>query len=336
MDMDRKILRLGAAVIACALALRLLGSAGADGVVQALRSPRVGQALVFLSTGRVVRQADVQAWEQQEEAPAQTPTQPIAPQQVQKPVPAFTEEDTALVGIKNSAQVTADVQALLETPLQWDLTVEAPTVLILHTHGSESYENTENYPESSAYRTLDTQYNVVSVGQRIGELLEEAGIRVLHDRTLHDNPSYSGSYEQSRKSLQAYLQDNPSILLVLDIHRDAAEDASGEQIDYTVSTPKGTAAQLMLVVGTDAGGLYHPSWQENLALAVKLHAQLEKTTPGLCRDLSLRTSRFNQDLCSGALLVEVGAAGNTRQEALTAAEYLAEAIIELANGTTNA
>lgn len=331
--MDQKILRLGTAVIAGALALRLLSGTGADTVAQALHSPKVGQALVFLSTGRIVRQADMDAWEARQEPQEPPPAETTEPAKEAQPGLTFSAEDAALVAVKNSAEAAVDVEALLKASLDWNLCGAAPTVLILHTHGSESYENTENYQESSSYRTLDTRYNVVSIGDRVENLLEEAGIPVLHDRTLYDEPSYSGSYEQARKSLRSCLQDNPSVVLVLDIHRDAAEDASGNQIDYTVQTAKGTAAQLMLVLGTDAGGLDHPNWQENLALAVKLQVLLEKTTPGLCRDLCLRTSRFNQDLSAGALLVEVGAAGNTRQEALIAAEYLAEAIIALAHGT---
>ena len=89
----------------------------------------------------------------------------------------------------------------------------------------------------------------------------------------------------------------------------------------------------MLVVGSDAGGLSHPHWQENMALAVKLHAQLEKNCPGICRPISFRSQCFNQDLSPGALLVEVGAAGNTRAEALLATEQLAQGILALAHGT---
>ena len=89
----------------------------------------------------------------------------------------------------------------------------------------------------------------------------------------------------------------------------------------------------MMVVGTDAGGLDHPLWRENMALAVKLHTQLQKSHPGICRPISLRSSRFNQDLSAGAMLIEVGSAGNTRQEALMAAEILSEGILALAYGT---
>lgn len=329
MNMDSKLLRIGTAVLACVLAMYLVIRVRGDTVKPGLGAQRLGQAIVFMTTGRIVRQADIDAFATEPEPVTQPPKPTVSEKQ---PV-TLSAEDAALVEIKNTAQVELDIRQLIEQPLDWDLTQDGPAVLILHTHGSESYENTENYTPSSAYRTLDSRYNVVSVGDRITERLEAAGIGVLHDRTLHDDPSYSGSYEQSRKSVQAYLEEYPSIRLVLDIHRDAAEDASGRQVGYTVDTPGGTAAQLMLVLGTDAGGLNHPAWRENMALGVKLQVCLEKTVPGICRDMSIRTSRFNQDLCPGALLVEVGAAGNTRQEALVAAGYLAEAIILLAEGT---
>lgn len=332
MDNDRKILRLGAVVILCAIVLRLLGSVGLGSAVSALSQSDAASVMLFLQTGRVVRQAQTQT--QAQEEPEQTQPQSTQPEAEISPV-VFSQEDAQLVSVNSYTSYETDLEAMLQQPLSWDLTQEEPTVLILHTHGSESYTQTEDYVESASYRTLDDGYNVVSIGDRLTELLEEKGIRVIHDRTLHDYPSYNGSYEDARQKLRAYLSEYPSICLVLDIHRDAMEDASGSQIGYTVQTEKGTAAKLMLVVGTDAGGLTHPNWRENMALAVKLQAQLEKVCPGICRPISLRTSRFNQDLTAGAVLVEVGAAGNTRQEALTAAEYLAEGILALANGTTS-
>jgi stage II sporulation protein P len=92
------------------------------------------------------------------------------------------------------------------------------------------------------------------------------------------------------------------------------------------------SAQLMMVVGTDAGGNLHPNWQENLSLALKLTVLLEQENPGICRPINLRSERFNMDLTHGSLLVEVGAAGNTREEALIAANALAQAVLALSQG----
>ena len=92
------------------------------------------------------------------------------------------------------------------------------------------------------------------------------------------------------------------------------------------------SAQLMLVMGTNEGGLYHPNWQENLSWALKLQAVGNRMYPGLFRDLSLRTSRFNQHTTSGSILVEVGAAGNTLQEAIRGAECLGNVLVETIQG----
>lgn len=333
MDTDRKVLRLCAVVIVCAVVLRLLG--GTDFGAALLGSQRVSSAIIFLGTGRLVKAADPA------EAPAGqiSETQPDTlllsdTQEAVKTPLTFTAADAQGIRLTNYPGYSVDLSELLLQPLSWDLTEDGPAVLILHSHATESYLNTEGYTESSDYRTLDEDYNMISIGDRVAEILEAGGVEVLHDRTLHDYPSYNGSYTDSRKTVEAYLEQYPSIRMVLDLHRDAAEDASGKQISYTVQTELGKAATLMLVVGTNGGGTNHPNWRENLALGVKLYAQLERLTPGICRPISLRNSRFNQDLSTGALLVEVGAAGNTRQEALVAAEILAQAILDLAYGTS--
>lgn len=332
MDIQRKSLRIGAAAIGCALLLRLLCGSLVGNAAQLLGQPSLASWILFFETGRVIRPAPPQDATVPEETLPEDPV-PTNPDLPEPDLPVFSSSDASLVQLHNYCGYSVDIPAMLQQPLQWDLTGDEPTVLILHTHATESYVNTENYPESSAYRSLDTNYNVVSVGTYLAQLLEKAGISVIHDRTLHDKPSYSGAYTQSREAAQAYLEKYPSIRLVLDLHRDSIEDSSGQQVAYTLSTPRGTAAKLMLVMGTDAGGLHYPNWEENLTLAVKLQAQLEKNNPGLCRPLSFRSSRFNQDLSPGAVLVEMGSAGNTRQQALLSAELLAKAIAELAHGT---
>lgn len=338
MDHQRRSIQVGAAVIVCAVFLKLFSGGALGQLVQTLTSPQAVAVMLYLETGRVVRPTQPQPSEPAT-APTEEATQP-APETTaatepdpQQAVAVFAPDDAALVEVNSVCGYDADVESLLQQTLSWDLTSDAPTVLILHSHGTESYVPTEDYTESSDYRTLDVGYNVVSVGDRLVQVLEAGGVHVLHDRTMHDSPSYSDSYVNARESIADYLERYPSIRLVLDIHRDAVENASGDQMKFTVQTGDETAAQLMLVVGTDAGGLTHPHWPDNMSLAVKLHAQLEKNCPGICRPISFRSQRFNQDLSPGALIVEIGAAGNTREEALLAAQKLGEAILDLAAGT---
>jgi stage II sporulation protein P len=162
--------------------------------------------------------------------------------------------------------------------------------------------------------------------------LEAGGITAIHDRELHDYPEYTGAYNHSREAAQYYLEKFPSIQLILDLHRDALEQ-NGKQLRTAATVNGQPSAQLMLVMGTDESGLTHENWEKNLSLGLKLHLQLERQTPGITRPMALRSQRFNQDLLPGALLVEVGAAGNTHTEALLAAEQLAHAIAALAKGT---
>ena len=310
--MEQKAIQVGAAVLILALLLRL-GSAWENG------RKELGRTLIFFSSGRLVT----------ETIPAQTqpsPTEPV--EEIAAPVFGSYQEDFVQV----NASWEVDTLSLLQQPLNWQLKGDLPTVLILHTHGTESYETDGSYEETSAYRTLDTDHNMVSVGDRVAELLEAGGIRVIHDRSLHDYPAYNDAYANSRQAASKILEENPSICLVLDLHRDAAEDENGNQKRSTVTVEGESCARLMMVMGSDKGNLSFPQWEQNLALAVKLQACLEQKYEGLCKPIQLVASRYNQDLSTGALLIEVGTAGNTHREALAAAEYLAEGILALSGG----
>lgn len=310
--MEQKVLQVCMTVLVVALLVRMAG---------AWEKEDVARTLLFISSGRMVTQ---------ELTPEKETEEPEKAVQTAAAIPVFGESQQDLVQV--NADWPVDTLALLQQPLTWDLMGEAPTVLILHSHATESYENQAQYTETSPYRTLDTNYNMVSVGARVAEILEAEGIRVIHDRTLHDYPSYNDAYGNARSAITAALAEHPSICLVLDLHRDAAEDAGGNQKVSTVTVEGESCANLMLVMGSDKGSLSYPNWERNLALAVKLQAQLEQTHSGLCKPIKLVTSRYNQDLSTGALLVEVGTAGNTHAQAIRAAEYLAEGIVALAKG----
>ncbi len=336
MNWERRSLQVGAAALLCAVVLRLVASGALGAVINIFSDPKVAAVLFYLETGRVVRPGQtLQQTEPTETQPIEPPT--TAPEETVEQdeplaLPVFSPRDSALVDINSVCGYDTDLSGWLQKPLSWDLAQKQPTVLILHTHGTESYTKTEDYKESSSYRTLDKGYNVVSIGQALKEALEAGGIGVVHDTTLHDYPSFSGAYGAARKSIKEYLKQYPSIQLVLDIHRDSVEDSKGQQMRFTTKVDGKTVGRLMLVVGTDANGLKHPDWPDNMSLAVKLHAQMEKNAPGICRPISFRKQRFNQDLSAGALIVEVGSAGNTRQEALLAVQELAETILQLAKG----
>ena len=325
MDWEQRCIRFCAAMLTCAVFLRLGDLGYFTPVGQALTRPEVASFLAYLQTGRVIRLPE-------ETEITTAPTEDTAPTQATAPREPihFSPEDLAKLSVTYNTQYRPDLEKLLLSPLPFDLRGEDPAVLILHTHTTESYTPApgESYEATSAFRTLDPGYNMLAIGDRVAEILEQAGISVLHDRTLHDYPSYNGSYNHARESTEAILAQNPSIRLILDLHRDAADTPTG-QMTTQASVGSADSAQLMLVVGTGSGGLSHPNWEENCALALKLQVILENNNPGICRDLALTYSRYNQHLSPGALLVEVGAAGNTLSEALVAAGALAQGIIDL-------
>lgn len=329
--MEQKVLRVSTLVIVGALLLRLCSAGPVGKLLRTALSQEVATYMIFLQTGRLVRPVDISFTPAPSEQESTTPAPEPAPPE--KTLPVFSPDDAQSLTVNSSFSFSADLPELLTKPLSWDLTGSEPTVLILHSHGSESFAPTGEYAEISPYHTLDKDHNMVSVGTYVAQLLEAGGIRVIHDTTLHDDPSYNASYANSRESVRQYLEQYPSIRLVLDLHRDSIEDEAGNQIVQSVFAGDSTLAPLMLVVGTDHGGLTHPQWRENLSLALKLQVQLENLCPGICRNINLRSQRFNQDLSPGALLIEVGASGNARQEALKTAEVLAEGILSLAHGS---
>ena len=209
-----------------------------------------------------------------------------------------------------------------------------PQILIIHTHGSESYTPAEEQGIvwSGDHRTTDSRYNVVAAGDVMAEVFSAAGISVLHDRTLYDYPSYNGAYDRSLEAIAAYLEEHPSIRFILDVHRDAIEDGEGNQYKVVCETPEGTSAQMTLVVGSDGGGLEHPAWRENLKLAAAIQNQLLEENSQLMRPILLRNSRYNQPATTGSLLVEVGAAGNSPEEAALAARLFAQGMIRVIAG----
>ena len=318
MDWEQRCIRLCAAVLVCAVVLRLWSGGALVPVGRAMQSSQAASFLLYLHTGRVVRPAPPAE-------PAAMPTHPS--EEVFAPV-TFAAEDAKLVGIDYNCDQSPDIPALLTAPLELELPEEGPLVLILHSHTTESFaQSGERYTETSAYRTLDPGHNMIALGEIVADILREAGIGVIHDTEFHDYPSYNGSYSHAAASTKAYLKQYPTISLILDLHRDAADTPSGQLVTRcTVGGER--SAQLMFVMGTDTR-LSHPDWERNLSLALKLQVLLEQKNPGICRDMNLTQNRYNQHLGNYALLIEIGAAGNTLAEAKRAAQELGETIVKL-------
>lgn len=238
-------------------------------------------------------------------------------------------QETTISGglsIKNETSYDIDVSGMLSEGSQVRLPNGEPQILIVHTHSSEAYTpaGLDRYEASDTNRTEDKEYNIVRVGDELTALLQQAGLNVIHDREIYDYPSYTGSYERSGAAVQSYLEQYPSIAIVIDMHRDAL-GANGV-VYKTMAEESGVcASQVMLLVGTDDSGLYHPNWRSNLSLALYLQNAVSAVHPTLMRPVALVQQRYNQHLTGGSLILEVGSSGNTLQEALAAIRLFADA-----------
>lgn len=243
----------------------------------------------------------------------------------------FSLANAEAIPVSGSCTYSYDKQALLEQPIHVELSETGPKILIVHTHGCEAYTPSEGwaYEAEGAFRTSDLTRNVNVVGSAMAEAFSAAGIETLHLTGCNDADGFTGAYDRMAERISAELEAHPSICMVLDIHRDAYDNADGSPAGPVCTTDEGEAARVMLVMGSDEGGLYHPRWQDNLSCALKVQALLEQDSPGICRTMLLRQSRYNQHLTPCSLLVEVGSTGNTMPEAIVAGRKLAEAIVRL-------
>ncbi len=302
-----------------------------------LRPETVGAALLSLQQDRSDAALEMPSpSEAEDRAEPALPQSTTAPQHITERtlLPSDSEGYLSTQGVYlfNHTSKTVDLAALGTAQIRVELEDNAaPQILIVHTHGSEAYtmDGTDVYQESDASRTTDERYNVLRIGDEMQAILEEMGLTVVHDRTLYDYPQYNGAYGRSCDGIQAWLEQFPSIEIVLDVHRDALISADGTVYKAVTEIEGEKTAQVMMVLGTDDLGQTHPHWPENLALAIRIQQRLDEQWPTLARPIALRSSRFNQQLTHGSLLVEIGSHGNTLQEALRGARRFARATGEV-------
>ncbi len=238
------------------------------------------------------------------------------------------DEEPAL-NIINRTKFDVDLGKYLERefPITSSIPKNEPLVLIVHTHGSESYLDTgyDFYSPDETFRSLEEKQTVVHIGEVLCERLNSLGINTVHDKTMYDLTDFNKSYNYSREGIKKALSEHPSIRFVIDLHRDSVFDSKGNNIKPLTNINGEDCAQLMLVVGTNEGGAVHPNWRDNLTVATHLQDMMNRMYPTLARPINLRSSAFNQALATGSVLLEVGSCGNTVEEAENAITLFAEA-----------
>ena len=247
-----------------------------------------------------------------------------------------TYSGTNFFNLDNAGQVNnktsvANQSLLKESRILPEFTIDVnsgePQVLIMHTHTTESFEPYERdfYDSSFSYRTTDNSKNVTAIGDEIAKQLEIAGISAIHDVTVHDYPSYNGSYDRSAETVKGILAEYPSIKVVLDIHRDAISQ-NGSLLQPIVSINGRNAAQIMIISGCDDGTMNMPDYMKNFRLASLFQQQIESDYKGLTRPILFDYRHYNQDLTTGSLLIEVGSHGNTIEQVKYSGELIGKSI----------
>lgn len=238
--------------------------------------------------------------------------------------------------MRNTTQNHSEIEigGYLNKKIQASVNKSEPAVLIYHTHASETYELLDRtfYTNERSTRSDNSAENMIRVGEEICKVLESNGYKTIHDKTVYDE-TVSGAYDRARENISKILKENPSIQVVLDIHRDSIYTKDGTRVK-TVSQINGEkVAQIMITTGCEDGNVTDfPNWEKNLTFALNLQQTLVREAPSLMRPLTLAGRKYNMDLVSCALHIEIGTDANTLIEALNSASIFGSALSKLLKG----
>ena len=195
---------------------------------------------------------------------------------------------------------------------------EGPQILIYHTHSQEAFA--DSVPG-------DVNTGIVGVGEYLTKVLtEQYGYRVLHHTGQYDVETRDNAYSRALPEVEQLLAKNPSIQVVIDLHRDeVAQDT--RLVTELQGRP---TAKFMFFNGLsrtrktgDIDYLRNENQEANLAFSFQMQLKAAEYYPGLTRRIYLKGYRYNMHLCPRTLLVELGAQNNTYEEAINACDPLA-------------
>lgn len=289
------------------------------GVLDSIEKKYVSENIIKPSDESSISSEDLEEQNRMKEVPTGIETE-VLPNNV----PTKYTNTYNSVQIKNESKYSL-TQDMLNTE---GVTINNKNVLIFHTHTCESYtpSETSKYNQTGNFRTTDLNFSVARVGTELQSYLKSYGYNVIHDKTYHDYPSYSGSYGNSLATVQNLLKVNKDFDVVIDIHRDAIADSTYAP---TVKIGDEYASQLMFVIGTNGSGLEHDNWVQNLKFAIKVQEKANEMYPGLFKPMIVRNSRYNQNVSKAACIIEVGATGNTLEQSNNSMKYLAKVLSEV-------
>ena len=219
---------------------------------------------------------------------------------------------------------------LLGKDLRIDLSTGGSKILIYHTHSQETFADSDNDPSTS----------IVGIGRYLTEILNNKyKIPTMHHEGVYDlingKLDRSEAYEFAKPEVEQILAENPSIEVVIDLHRDGVADTT-----HLVTEINGKpTAQIMFFNGLsrtrvngDLVGMANPYLQDNLAFSLQMKIAAETKYPGFARRNYLRSYKYNMDLMPRMLLIEAGAQTNTVEEMRNAMEVLADLLNSVLTG----
>lgn len=226
-----------------------------------------------------------------------------------------------------------DIKALLNQGS--DLTIydkSQPTVLIYHSHTTEAYSLLDTgYYISSDARSNNSARNMVRVGDDLAAYLEKQGFNVIHDRTIHDK-DYTKSYDNSRATIEKYLEQYPSIEVTIDVHRDDITYSNKTKVKPTAKINGKKAARMMIISGCEYNRVKNfPDWEENLKFDLQVQNKVNELYPGLMRPILFSERKYNMYETHYSFLLEVGTDANTLDEACYSARLFGNALGQLLN-----
>ncbi|MCQ4636240.1 stage II sporulation protein P [Anaerovorax odorimutans] len=190
-----------------------------------------------------------------------------------------------------------------------------PLVIIYHTHSTESYQP---YSESNFHREKEVG-TVRDVGNVLTKELQSLGIGVVHDKTIHDRPSYNQSYDRSLETITALQKKYPTAKYIIDLHRDAA--AYSGNVGKTTTINGETVAKFSLVVGQN-----NANFSKLMSYAKKINKKAESMYKGFGGRAIEKTYRYNEYIADKYLLLEIGNNQNNIEEVKATGKYFAHVL----------
>ena len=223
-----------------------------------------------------------------------------------------------------------DSEKLLSYDFHVDKEAEGAQILIYHTHSQEAFADSIPGDESTT---------IVGMGSYLTTLLQQQGFRVIHNKDVFDMADgeldRNKAYTRAEPVIAGILQENPSIRIVIDLHRDGV----GENVHLVKEIDGKPTAQVMFFNGLSYSAkngaidyLPNPYIENNLALSMQMKLASDSLVPGFARKVYLKSLRFNLHLHPGAMLIEAGAQTNTVEEMRNAMEVLSDTLYRVLTG----